>query len=198
MKQLISALVLTTALVLPTAHAAEPATVGKAAPDFTLKDESGKTHKLSDYRGKTVVLEWTNPECPFVVRHYKAKTMTRTHAPFASKDVVWLAIDSTSHNTPQKSSAWKKKEGFKYPVLQDASGKVGRAYGAKTTPHMYVIDKDGVLRFAGGIDDDPRGRSKSPNNFVTAALTAVVDGKTPAQQHSTPYGCTVKYAAEGS
>src|SRR5690606_36452181 len=134
----------------------------------------------------------------FVVRHYKAKTMTRTHAPFASKDVVWLAIDSTSHNTPQKSSAWKKKEGFKYPVLQDASGKVGRAYGAKTTPHMYVIDKDGVLRFAGGIDDDPRGRSKSPNNFVTAALTAVVDGKTPAQQHSTPYGCTVKYAAEGS
>lgn len=198
MKQLIPALALATSLFLPVAHAAEPAAVGKPAPAFTLKDEAGKTHRLSDYKGKTVVLEWTNPECPFVVRHYNAKTMTKTHAAFASKDVVWLAIDSTSHNTPELSAAWKKKEGFTYPVLQDASGKVGHAYGAKTTPHMYVIDKEGIVRFIGGIDDDPRGRSKSPKNHVTDALKAVVKGETPAAQQTTPYGCTVKYASEKS
>lgn len=173
--------------------AASAATVGAPAPDFTLKDETGKEHKLSQYKGKVVVLEWVNPECPFVVRHYKAKTMQTTWAGAGEDKVVWLAIDSTAHNTPEKSAAWKKEQGFSYPILQDPEGTVGKLYGAKTTPHMYVIDSEGVLRFAGGIDDDPRGRKEKPKNFVKQALAELLAGKEVSEKTSTPYGCTVKY-----
>ena len=197
MHKLMSSLALAVSLFATGALAADAgAQVGKAAPAFELKDESGKVHRLADYKGKTVVLEWTNPECPFVKRHYQAKTMAKTHKAFAGKDVIWLAIDSTAHNTPDKSAAWKKTEGFAYPVLQDASGVTGKAYGAKTTPHMFVIDGEGIVRYAGGIDDDPRGKSKSPNNHVQAALTAVLAKQAPANQSTKPYGCSVKYKAD--
>jgi peroxiredoxin len=169
------------------------ADVGQPAPAFTLRDEMGASHALEQYRGKIVVLEWTNPECPFVQRHYAARTMQKTLASFAGKKVVWLAVDSTSHNTPAKSKSWKAEQAFPYPVLQDASGDVGRAYGAKTTPHMFVIDEKGVLRYAGGIDDDPRGHSTTPTNFVEKSVNALLAGQPVSPSTSEPYGCSVKY-----
>ena len=172
---------------------ASAAEVGEAAPAFTLRDESGLQHSLAQYRGKVVVLEWTNPECPFVQRHYAAKTMEKTRAALANRQVVWLAIDSTSFNTPEKSAAWKQQQAFSFPVLQDPSGMVGHAYGAKTTPHMFVIDASGVLRYAGAIDDDPRGRSPSATNYVQQAVEAVLAGKPVPASSTAPYGCSVKY-----
>ena len=178
-----------TLFVLP----ARGAEVGQPAPDFTLKDESGAKHSLGEYRGKLVVLEWTNPECPFVQRHYADKTMQKTLAAYTGKPVVWLVVDSTHFNTPEKSSAWKKEQGFSPPVLQDPSGEVGHAYGAKTTPHMFVVDVQGVLRYAGAIDDDPRGRNASPVNYVRQAVDALQSGKPVPVTSSPPYGCSVKY-----
>jgi peroxiredoxin len=177
------------ALALP-ALAAE---VGKPAPAFTLRDENGKAHSLSEYRGRIVVLEWTNPECPFVQRHYGEKTMQKTLAALSDKQVVWLAVDSTSHNVPESSRAWKARNGFSYPVLQDASGAVGHAYGAKTTPGMFVIDEKGVLRYSGAIDDDPRGKSSTPTNYVKQAVNAVASGQPVSPSVTESYGCTVKY-----
>lgn len=183
------------ALVLAAAPAfAQQAEIGKPAPAFSLADESGKRHTLAQHKGSVVVLEWTNPECPYVVRHYKADTMETLSREYGAKKVVWLAVDSTAHNTPEKSAAWKKAQGFTYPVLQDPSGEVGRRYGAKTTPHMYVIDAEGVLRFMGGIDDDPRGKSEKPQNHVRASLDAVLAGKAVPASTTQPYGCSVKYA----
>ncbi len=167
--------------------------VGQPAPDFALKDERGAQHSLAEYRGKVVVLEWTNPECPFVQRHYADKTMQKTLAAFGGKPVVWLVVDSSYSNTPEKSSAWKREQGFTPPVLQDQSGTVGQAYGAKTTPHMFVVDAQGVLRYAGAIDDDPRGRNTSAVNYVRQAVDALEAGQPVPVTSSPPYGCTVKY-----
>ncbi len=174
---------------------ASAAEVGQSAPDFTLKDETGAQHSLSQYRGQVVVLEWTNPECPFVQRHYEDKTMQKTLAAFDGKPVVWLVIDSSNFNTPEKSAAWKKQQGFSPPVLQDPSGTVGHAYSAKTTPHMFVVDAQGTLRYAGAIDDDPHGRNPSAVNYVRQAVEAVLAGKPVAVTTSPPYGCSVKYKA---
>jgi peroxiredoxin len=178
-----------TLLALP----ATAADVGQPAPDFTLKDENGVQHSLGDYRGKVVVLEWTNPECPYVRRHYTEKTMQKTLGAYGSKPVVWLVVDSSYFNTPEKSAAWKKEQGFTPPVLQDPSGTVGHAYAAKTTPEMYVIDAQGVLRYAGAIDDDPRGRNASAVNYVRQAVDALQSGKAVPVTSSPPYGCSVKY-----
>ena len=181
------------ALVATALPAFAEAEIGKAAPAFKLKDEKGAEHALEKYRGKVVVLEWTNPECPYVQRHHAADTMQKTLAQLPKDKVVWLAIDSTSHNTPAKSAEWSKKEKLPYPVLQDASGEVGRQYGAKTTPHMYVIDADGTLKYAGAIDDDPRGRNATPTNYVKQAVDAVLSGKPVPAATTQPYGCSVKY-----
>ncbi|MGO8971336.1 MAG: thioredoxin family protein [Myxococcaceae bacterium] len=169
------------------------AEVGQSAPDFTLRDETGAQHSLSQYRGQVVVLEWTNPECPFVQRHYEDKTMQKTLAAFGGKPVVWLVIDSSYFNSPEKSAVWKKQQGFSPPVLQDPSGSVGHAYAAKTTPHMFVVDVQGTLRYAGAIDDDPHGRNPSPVNYVRQAVEAVLAGKPVPVTTSPPYGCSVKY-----
>ncbi|KFE68286.1 thioredoxin family protein [Hyalangium minutum] len=194
MKRVLTALALTATLgVAVPAFAADGAEVGKPAPAFTLKDETGKEHSLAQYQGKIVVLEWTNPECPFVQRHYKVDTMQNTLKGFDAKKVVWLAVNSTAHNTPDKSAAFKKEEAFTYPVLQDADGKVGHAYGAKTTPHMYVIDEKGVLQYAGAIDDDPRGKNVTPVNHVKTAVDALINGKPVPAATTEPYGCSVKY-----
>ena len=182
------------AVMLPVAAlAADTAQVGKPAPAFTLKDESGKAHSLAQYKGKVVVLEWTNPGCPFVQRHYTADTMQKTFTGVDAKKVVWLAVDSTASNTPAKSAAWKKTEGFTYPVLQDASGTVGKAYAAKTTPHMYVIDEQGVVRYAGAIDDDPGNKKEGTTNHVKTAVDALLSGKPVPASTTEPYGCSVKY-----
>jgi len=168
------------------------AVVGEPAPAFTLQDETGATHSLEQYRGKIVVLEWTNPQCPFVVRHYNAGTMAGL-AETAGDDMVYLAVNSSHFNTPEDSAAWRAQHGLSYPTLQDAPGDTGRAYGARTTPHMYVIDAEGVLAYAGAIDDDARGSAESPTNHVAAAVAALRAGERPDPSSTQPYGCTVKY-----
>jgi peroxiredoxin len=176
-------------------EAAPTATVGKPAPDFELTDEAGKAHKLSDYKGKIVVLEWTNPDCPYVARHYKDATMQKTLEKAGADKIVWLAVDSTKTVKPEGSAKWKESEGFSYPVLQDPSGEVGKLYGAKTTPHMYVVDAEGTLRYSGAIDDDDRGTKKPEErvNYVEGAVNALVEGKELETSETKPYGCSVKY-----
>lgn len=169
------------------------AVVGQPAPDFTLQDHEGRTHRLADYRGKIVVLEWTNPECPFVVRHYNARTMQRLAQTLAGDDFVWLSINSTHHNRVEQTLESIQTYGLPFPVLQDQSGDVGRLYGARTTPHMYVIDAQGVLRYAGAIDDDPRGRSENPDNYVQRAVAALRAAQPVDPSSTQAYGCTVKY-----
>lgn len=163
---------------------------GEMAPDFTLKDQSGTEVKLSSLKGKLVVLEWTNPGCPFVVRHYKAQTMTKLAK--ANSDVVWLTINSSHFTQDADNTTWAQKEGVK-TVLNDASGKVGKLYGARTTPHMYVIDAQGKIAYQGAIDDDPYGDKESPLNYVADALKALKAGKAPSINETKPYGCSVKY-----
>jgi peroxiredoxin len=180
------------ATLLPLTALAQSAPVGEPAPAFTLTDQAGQTHTLESYRGKVVVLEWTNPECPYVVRHYNADTMENGATAWGD-DVVWLAVDSSNFVTPESSAAFAAAEGFSYPTLQDPSGEVGRAYGARTTPHMFVIDAEGVVRYNGAIDDDPRGRNESPTNYVNAAVTALLAGEAPEVAQTEPYGCSVKY-----
>ena len=191
------ALALAVAVLIPACARAEGAVgVGAAAPDFTLTDLGGKQHKLADYRGKVVVLEWINPNCPFSRRHAEEGTMTRTAA--ASSNVVWLAINSTDTKhkdflTPEQHASYDKEHGIAYPVLYDSDGKVGHAYGASTTPHMFVIDEQGKVVYRGAIDDDSYGRSKTRNNYVDAALKAHAAGKPVDPASTTPYGCSVKY-----
>ncbi len=177
------------------------AEVGKKAPDFELTDIFGKTHKLSDYteEGKVVVLEWFNPDCPFVVKHHSLnKTMYDLYTEHSDNGMVWLAINS---GAPGKQGAGlernrraHKEYGIEYPILLDESGTVGRMYGAKTTPHMYIIDKDGVLRYAGAIDNNRSARQLGEVNYVEQALGQLLAGKPISQTTSRPYGCSVKYA----
>ena len=193
MKSLVPAVAAVFFLAAAPAFAAEEAKVGQPAPAFSLKDEAGKAHDLSQYKGKVVVLEWTNPECPFVQRHYKAQTMTKTLQGVDASKVVWLAVDSSATHTAASAKAWKQAQGFAYPVLLDGEGRTGQAYGAKTTPHMYVIDAQGVLRYAGAIDDDPRGNSGAAKNHVRTAVDALLGGKPVPASTTKPYGCSVKY-----
>ena len=175
---------------------AAQAKVGEPAPDFTLMDHTGKEVTLSALKGKPVVLEWTNPTCPYVVRHYTDKTMSKTHtASGGTEDVVWLAIDSSHFVTAEKAAEWREKEGFEHPVLMDASGEVGKIYKASTTPHMFVIDREGKLVYSGAIDDNDRGDKKPEEvtNYVGKALEALKEGKPVDVSETKPYGCSVKY-----
>ena len=177
----------------PTEAPVPAVAIGSEAPDFTLTDHSGATHRLSQYRGRVVVLEWTNPTCPYVVRHTTAGTMRTLDAAFADTDVVWLAIDSTRTVVPADSAAAREAAQLAYPVLQDPHGTVGRQYGARTTPHMFVIDREGKVRYSGAIDDDPRGQNATPINHVDRAVRAVLAGQAPPVSSTEPYGCSVKY-----
>ena len=185
------------ATLLPACGRAD-ATVGKPAPDFTLTDQAGKTHRLADYRGKVVVLEWINPNCPFSRRHSEEGTMTKLAA--GNPAVVWLAVNSTASGhkdflAPERHAAFNAKHQIAYPVLYDSDGKVGHAYAAKTTPHMIVIDEKGTIVYDGAIDDDPYGRSDSRTNYVAAALGAHAAGRAADPATTKPYGCSVKYAS---
>lgn len=175
------------------AAAPQPTAVGQPVPDFTAVDETGARHRLSQYRGHAVVLEWTNPDCPFVARHYEADTMEKLAKALGAKDVVWLAVNSTHSNTPADTKTWKVEQGFAYPTLQDADGTLGHLLGARTTPHMFVIDADGVLRYRGAIDDDPSGKSEKPLNYADASVAALLASSTPDPSDTKPYGCSVKY-----
>ncbi len=179
------------------------AEVGKAAPDFALTDINGKQVSLSDFKGKTVVLEWVNPECPIVVKHYdKSGNIPKLQKDATSDGIVWLAINS-GHKGAQgdldndRLAEWMKKNSFAANAyMRDRDGKVGKMYDARTTPHMYVIDAKGTLVYAGGIDSiqggNPADIAKA-TNYVREALKDVEDGKPVRTATSKPYGCSVKY-----
>lgn len=190
------------AFLLGVAFPAFAVTVGQPAPDFTLSDLSGKTVKLSDQKGKFVVLEWVNPECPYVRKHYDSANMQTLQKEFGAKQVAWLTINSTREGhsefkSPAQMSTWMKEQGgAPAATLLDRDSKVGQLYGAVTTPHMYVIDPKGTLVYVGAIDDK---RSTNPadvktsKNYVRVALGESMAGKPVSAASTTPYGCTVKY-----
>lgn len=180
----------------------EKAEVGRPAPPFVLTSVKGDTFALTDYRGSYVVLEWTNYDCPFVRKFYGSGTMQKLQEELAEKGVIWLSICSSA---PGKQGHFTKEEWMRRiaewdvkskAVLLDPNGEIGRAYGAMTTPHMFVINPEGVLIYAGAIDDKP---STDPNdipsarNYVKAALEAAWDGKPVETPTTKPYGCSVKY-----
>ncbi len=175
--------------------AEETTSTSMTAPNFELQDQDGKTVKLTDFAGKIVVLEWTNPECPFVKRHYQPDTMTMVKLAKSYKDqpVVWLAINSTSFHNMTTDKAWHDQHKLPYPVLDDHLGVVGRLYGATNTPNMFVINRQGKIAYHGAIDSNPRGGDGTVN-YVKEAVDALLAGKTPATTQTKPYGCTVKYA----
>jgi DsbC/DsbD-like thiol-disulfide interchange protein len=165
------------------------------AKDFTLKDSDGKDVTLRELQGKVVVLEWFNPDCPFVKRHHEKRS---THADlarkYADKNVVWLAINSTHYMKPDVTADWVKKWEIPYPVLIDRDGKVGRAYKAKTTPHMFVINEAGEIVYHGALDDDPPGKKTSPENYIDKVLADLTAGRPVSVEPNKSYGCSVKYA----
>jgi peroxiredoxin len=174
--------------------------VGETAPAFSLKGADGKTYSLADYKGKVVVLEWVNPQCPFSDRHAREKTMSALSTKYGKSQVVWLGINSTnaSHANfmePADHLAYNQKTGINYPVLYDETGKVGKAYDAKTTPHMFIIDPQGKIAYNGAIDDDPSGRKAKAErvNFVDGGLSAKLASKAIDPAATKPYGCSVKY-----
>jgi peroxiredoxin len=168
----------------------------KKAPDFTLQTQAGKTVSLEDFKGKVVVLEWFNNECPFVIYHYDKKTtMVDLAKKYKEKGVVWLAINSTSHQKTETNKEFAESHNLPYPILDDRSGKVGRAYGAERTPHIFIIDKKGKIAYNGAIDDSPLGKKKEDvKHYVDKALAELTEGKEVSTQKTKPYGCTVKYA----
>jgi hypothetical protein len=190
------------ALALVAAHAAAANAPGAAAPEFTITDTAGKAVKLADYRGKYVVLEWTNPECPFVRKHYDSGNMQGLQKEWGAKEVVWLAVNSTNqshseYKTPAQMGGWMRAQGAApAATLLDATSATGRAYAAKTTPHMFVVDPAGKVIYAGAIDDKRSANpadAKIANNYVRAALTEALAGKPVTVASTTPYGCSVKY-----
>lgn len=170
--------------------------VGKPAPDFSLTDINEKTHTLSDYAGKVVVLEWNNPGCPIVKAHYAAKNMQSTQRMAAEQGVVWLQIHTSA---PKKSldaeaASWMKEQGvIATAYLKDTAGKVGRLYNAQTTPHMFIINKDGTLAYQGAIDSGNGRDIPKATNYVKAALTSLKEGKPIEKTATKAYGCAVKY-----
>ncbi len=193
------------ALLLAGASLAQAtAVVGQPAPAFSISDSQGKTVSLADYKGKHVVLEWVNPGCPFVKKHYDSGNMPATQKSAADKGVVWLAVSSTAKSAsdylpPPQLEAWlTSKQAAPKATLMDDDGKLGRAYGARTTPHMYVIDPAGTLVYAGAIDSKPTANPadiKTATNYVSQALGETLAGKPVSRPNSTAYGCTIKYAS---
>jgi peroxiredoxin len=183
-------------------YAAASPDVGSAAPDFTLTDANGKTHSLSQEKGKYVVLEWFNPECPFVKKHYGSGNMQKLQAEYTGKGVVWFSIDSNApgyegNMTPEQAQKvmqkWKTKQ---TALLLDPDGKVGRSYSAHNTPHMFVINPEGKIIYEGAIDSKATPNPDdiaSSTNYVKVALDESMNGKPVSNANTRPYGCSVKY-----
>lgn len=183
------------------AHAAT-AQVGQASPNFTLTGLDGQQHSLADLKGKTVVLEWVNPDCPFVIKHYGSQNMQNVQKSAAADGVVWLQINSAAAGKQGDYSAgaaekWIKNSGITAAAyLRDPDGKVGRLFEARTTPHMYIVDPQGTLVYAGGIDSIRSSKTEDiakATNYVTAALADMKAGRPIGTTTSQPYGCSVKY-----
>jgi alkyl hydroperoxide reductase subunit AhpC len=177
---------------------------GQPAPNFESTTIGGKTFKLSDYKGQIVVLEWQSPECPFSLAHYETGSMQHLQKYAKEKRVVWVTINSSGVGKPgnetrqQARDFNRKKKAHPSYVILDPEGKIGHKFEAKTTPHMFVIDKEGNIAYMGALDDKPGAKSASTiskaNNYVYAAIEALLAGKVPATQVTAPYGCGIKYA----
>jgi len=176
--------------------------VGQPAPDFTGVDSTGKQHTLSQYKGKTVVLEWTNHDCPYVRKHYESNNMQALQRQATSAGIIWLSIISSAPGKQGHVSASKandlaqKRNASPSAIILDQKGEIGRLYGAKTTPHMYIIDPNGKLVYMGGIDSIPSSNQAdiaAATNYVKVALKSLTDGETIADNVTRPYGCSVKY-----
>lgn len=185
--------------VLATGQAQPPA-IGDLASDFQLAGIDGKTHSLSEFKGKIIVLEWTNPGCPVVQRHYKNGLMPAAQKEVTAKGIIWLAVNSTNPNHRDFKTAETLKQIYSeweaafMTLLLDPDGKVGKSFGAKTTPHLFVIDKDGKLAYNGAIDDDPQGDKETRTNYVRLAVDSLLKGESVATTTTKSYGCSVKYA----
>lgn len=182
------------------------ASVGQAAPSFQATDTAGRTVSLADYKGRHVVLEWVNPGCPYVRKHYDSGNLPATQQRATARGVIWLAVNSTAedhvdYQAPAELAAWMKAKGAApTATLMDADGRIGRAYGARTTPHLYVIDPQGTLIYAGAIDSKPSANPAdiaSATNHVDAALSDALAGRAVATPVTRPYGCSVKYGSAG-
>jgi len=178
------------------------AEVGKPAPDFTLADLDGKSVSLHDFKGKTVVIEWFNPKCPFIRLAHTKGSLKGMAARRTAQGIVWLAINSASEGKQgfgvDENKTGQTKFALSHPILLDPSGKVGHMYGATNTPHMYVIDAQGTLAYRGAIDNSPDAEGESPENgklvnYVDAALDALAANKEIAVKETHAYGCSVKY-----
>jgi len=187
--------------VISTGALAQVAT-DQAAPNFTLTDSNGQNHSLSDYKGKFVVLEWFNPDCPFVKKHYNSGNMPKLQKEYTAKGVIWLSIDSSAvgkegyYPLQGLNKFMVDKGGSPTAIFADTDGRIGHLYGAQTTPHMFVIDPQGALIYQGAIDDTPSAEIddlKTAKNYVSAALDAAMNGKPVAVSTTKSYGCSVKY-----
>jgi len=190
------------ALALLVTPAMAAPVVGKTAPDFDAIDTHGKPLKLSALKGKVVVLEWTNPECPFVVKHYQPGHMQQLQAEAKTKDVVWVTINSSAAgkqghlDAESANRLMGENKAMPAHYVLDDSGAIGKAYDAKTTPHMFVIDQQGILAYMGAIDDKSTADSAdiaTAHNYVTEAINALKSGKKVEMANTKPYGCGVKY-----
>src|SRR5436853_6867199 len=183
-------------------YAADVPPVGSAAPDFSAPDASGKTQSLSQYKGKYVVLEWFNPECPFVKKHYGSGNMQKLQGEYTGKGVVWLTVDSSAPGaegnlSPEQAQKvmkdWKTKQ---TALLVDPDGKAGRTYNARNTPHMFVINPEGKVIYEGAIDSKATPNPNdiaSSTNYVKVALDESMSGKAVSNANTRPYGCSIKY-----
>ena len=195
------------ALIAAAPVSADPgaqARLGAPAPNFTLTDSNGKAISLADFKGKTVVLEWTNHECPYVRKHYGGNNMQALQKKWTGQGIVWLTLISSQPGAQgfvhglEANKLTEERGAAPTAVLLDPRGGVGRSYGAQVTPHMYVVTGDGTLVYMGGIDDKPTTRLedlKTAKNFVDAALNEVAEGKVVSIKTSRAYGCTIKYSS---
>ena len=192
------------ALALCAGPALAAATVGQPAPAFTAIDAGGKTVSLADYKGKHVVLEWVNPGCPYVQKHYNSANMQGTQKDAVAQGVVWLAVNSTApdasdYRTPAAMAQWMQdQKAAATATLMDSDGKVGRTYGARTTPHMYIVNPVGTLVYAGAIDSKPTANPADivgATNHVKVALAESLAGKAVGTPSTRAYGCSVKYSS---
>ena len=189
-------------MCLPGQAETTTARIGEKAPEFSAVDSNGVRHNLSEFAGKYIVLEWVNFECPFVRKHYDSGNMQRLQSMYTGKDVIWLSINSSAvgkqgyfdGDVLKKRIVTEKSAATAY--LTDSDGKVGKMYGAKTTPHMFIIDKDGLLVYAGAIDDKPstdRETLAGADNYVEKVLNAILQGNESPLKATSSYGCSVKY-----
>lgn len=195
-------ILVTCLIALCCAGAQAAPTIGAPAPVFSGVDSNGKTHRLVDYRGKTVILEWTNHECPYVRKHYESGNMQALQKKTTAEGMIWLTIISSAPGKqgyvdgPEANELTEKRDASPTAVILDPTGKIGLAYAAKTTPHMFIIDPEGMLVFMGGIDDRPTANIadiEGATNYVSAALADLSAGRLVRADSTRPYGCSVKY-----